>query len=105
MRATKIFGDCFFINPGARLAHYMSPVNRALLEGRYRRKLREYVVFFKKHGIGSAQWASLLWLLTGLWVEAIRSALRARNMDPLTGYFQGVRDGFRWEVHNEDAQR
>lgn len=102
MRAAKVFGDRFYINPSARLAHYMSPVNRAVLGVRYRRKLREFLVFYKKHGTGTGQLASLLWLLAGLWAEAMLAALRARNMGPLAGYLRGIWDGSRWAVRNED---
>lgn len=102
MRASNVFGDCFYINPGARLAHYMSPVNRAVLGNKYRRKLREFLVFYKKHGTGIAQLANLLWLLTGLWLEAMQAALRARNISPLVGYLGGVRDGLHWSVRRED---
>lgn len=103
VRAVREFGNCFFINPGARLAHYMSPANRAVLGSKYRRKLREFLVFYKKHGGGIVQLASLLWLLTGLWIEAMRTAYRARNQSPLTGYIKGVWDGIRWKVRSEDA--
>lgn len=103
MRAVRVFGNCFYINSGARLAHYMSPVNRAVLGNKYRRKLREFLVFYKKHGTGIAQFANFLWLLTGLWLEAVQAALRARNISPLVGYLRGVWDGLRWAVHSEDA--
>jgi GT2 family glycosyltransferase len=103
MRAANVFGDCFYINPGARLAHHMSPLNRAVLGKKYQRKLREFLVFYKKHGVGIAQLASLLWLLVGLWLEAMLAAFRARNMSPLTGYLRGAWDGLRWTVRNENA--
>ena len=98
MRAVVVFGDCFYINPGARLAHYMSPVNRAVLGNKYRRKLREFLVFYKKHGNGANQLAALIWLLTGLWVEAMLASLRVRNPDPVVGYIRGLLDGIRWTV-------
>lgn len=103
MRAVAVFGDRFYIHPGARLAHYMSPVNRAVLGNKYRRKLREFLVFYKKHGKGTAQLAALMWLLTGLWVEAMLTSLRARNPGPLAGYLHGVWDGVRWTVRSENA--
>lgn len=102
MRAEKEFGRCFYINSGARLAHYMSPTNRAVLGNKYKRKLREVLVFYKKHGAGIVQLLFLFWLLTGMWLEAVRTAVRVRNISPLTGYFYGVRDGVRWAVRNEN---
>lgn len=103
VRALRAYGPCFFINTGARLAHYMSPTNRAVLGNKYRRKLREYLVFYKKHGSGIVQLANLLWLLVGLWVEAMRTSLRARDISPLAGYLRGVWDGLRWKVRGEDG--
>lgn len=103
VRALRAFGPCFFINTGARLAHYMSPSNRAVLGNKYRRKLKEYLVFYKKHGNGIAQMANLLWLLVGLWIEAMRTSLRARDISPLVGYLRGVWDGLRWKVRSEDG--
>lgn len=103
MRATRAFGDCFFINPAARLAHYMSPANRAVMGSKYRRKLREFLVFYKKHGTGISDLASLAWLLVGLWIEATLTALRRSSPGPLLGYLRGVRDGLRWVVRREDA--
>jgi len=103
MRAVKAFGDCFYINPAARLAHYMSPVNRAVLGNKYRRKLREFLVFYKKHGTGVTQLAALIWLLVGLWAEAMLTSLRTRNPSPLAGYIRGVLDGLCWTVRNEEA--
>lgn len=103
LRASRVFGNCFFINPGARLAHYMSPVNRAVMGQKYKRKLREFMVFYKKHGTGVAQLAALMWLLIGLWAEAMLTSLRVRNPGPLAGYFRGVWDGVCWTVRSEDA--
>jgi GT2 family glycosyltransferase len=101
MRASSAFGECFYINPGARLAHYMSPVNRAVLGNKYRRKMKEFTVFYKKHGSGIIQLACFIWLLAGLWIEAIRSAFLARDMGPVTGYFVGIWNGLRWTVRDE----
>lgn len=103
MRTSYVFGESLYINPGARLAHYMSPVNRAVMGNKYRRKLREFLVFYKKHGTGPVQLISLLWLLTGLWAEAMVTTLGMRNVSPLTGYIRGVLDGLRWTVRHEDA--
>lgn len=102
MRATRIFGNSFYINTRARLAHYMSPVNRAVLGRKYRRKLREFIVYYKKHGAGVQQLACLIWLLVGLWIEAFLNVLSTRKIGPLAGYVMGVWDGVRWNVRGED---
>lgn len=102
MRAIHIFGNSFFINLRARLAHYMSPVNRAVLGKKYRRKLREFIVYYKKHGAGVQQLVCLIWLLVGLWIEAFLNALHTRKMGPLTGYVMGLWDGVFWKVRSKN---
>jgi GT2 family glycosyltransferase len=98
-RAVCEFGaGRFFINTSARLTHLMSPVNRARLAGRYERKLREFVVFYKKNRGQASSLANLLWLLVGLSFEAIVAAARARHIGPLSGSIKGLLDGIKWRV-------
>lgn len=94
-RAEARFGPRFFINPNARLAHNMSPLNRARLGERQRRKLREYVLFYKKRSAIPGALPNLLWLLPGLLLEALMQALSCRSLAPLKGYVAGLRDGVR----------
>jgi GT2 family glycosyltransferase len=102
-RAARVFGNRFFINPRARLAHYMSPVNRAVLNKKYRRKLKEFTIFYKKHGAGIFDASCFLWLLLGLWIEAMVNAIRSRKIGPVTGYGLGIWDGLCWSICCEDA--
>lgn len=97
-RAAARFGERFFINPAARLEHRMSAVNRAKAGPRQRRKLREYLVFYKKRRHESYALLSVLWLLLGLWLEALRDAASVRRIGPLIGYVQGIQDGLRWQL-------
>lgn len=97
-RAEARFGPRFFINPNARLAHNMSPLNRARMGERQRRKLREYLLFYKKRSATPGALLNLLWLLPGLLLEALLQALSCRSSAPLTGYFVGLRDGIRREL-------
>lgn len=98
-RAVQVFGPRFCINPNARLEHRMSPVNREVLGPRERRKLREYVLFYKKRATRPGSAFQLAWLLVGLFCEALVQSLRARSPAPLSGYFSGIADGMRWKLH------
>jgi GT2 family glycosyltransferase len=100
-RAVQRFGERFFINPNARLEHHMSPLNRALLGKRQRRKLREFLVFYKKRRRADGAGAALLLLLIGLLLEAGYQAAQARCLSPLAGYFLGLWDGVRWKLAAE----
>jgi GT2 family glycosyltransferase len=100
-RAAERFGERFYLNPAARLEHRMSPVNRELHGERQRRKLREYLVFWKKrtHQPGAA-W-SLAWLLCGLFAEALWQSIRALSPAPAIGFFRGIADGARWRLRGD----
>lgn len=100
-RAVQTFGAHFYINPNARLDHRMSPVNREVLGQRERRKMREYVLFYRKRAGRPAASLSFAWLLFGLLLESLVQCLRARNASPLTGYFTGIADGYRWKLRSE----
>ena len=97
-RAVQHFGERFCINPNARLEHHMSPLNRAVLGSRQRRKLREFLVFYKKRRRADGAGAALLLLLIGLLLEAAYQAVQARRLSPIAGYFLGLWDGARWQL-------
>lgn len=99
-RAAERFGDRFYINPNARLEHRMSPANRAVLGSRQRRKLREFLVFYRKRR-QSGRLAHALLLLAGLLLEAGYQAASERTPSPLAGYVLGLWDGLRWKLAQE----
>lgn len=96
-RVSRAFGPRLFINPNARLEHRMSPANRAVLGPRQERKVREFLVFYKKRR-GEARVRDLALIVTGLFLEAMFQALQQRSVDPVTGYFRGLWRGARWKV-------
>lgn len=105
-RAADHFGnEHFYINPNARLAHNMSPANRAVLEQKYARKLREFIIFYKKHASTPGAGLNLLWLLTGLFLETVLQSASARKISPLRGYFKGLLAGYQWRVRKEKSCR
>lgn len=99
-RAVAAFGNRFFINPNARLEHFASPLNRARMPARQRRKIREYLVFYKKRK--SLPWAfpALVWLLVGLFLETIIQSLRNSSPSLIFNYFVGLMDGIRWKLRS-----
>jgi GT2 family glycosyltransferase len=99
-RAVAAFGNRFFINPNARLEHFASPLNRARMPARQRRKLREYLVFYKKRKSWPWAFPALVWLLVGLLLEAIIQSLRHRSPNIVVNYFAGMMDGLRWKLRS-----
>lgn len=83
-----------FINPRARLEHHCSPVNRDFLGVRQRRKLIEYIVYYKKRRGWPGSTIALPWLLVGLFLEAVHQSLSARSISVLGGFFSGLIEGF-----------
>lgn len=97
-RAEAQFGSRFYINPNARLIHNMSPLNRARLGDRQRRKLREYLLFYKKRSAIPGAFLNLMWLIPGLFLEMLLQAITHRSFAPLMGFFAGIRDGARRKI-------
>jgi GT2 family glycosyltransferase len=103
-RAVQQYGERFFINPNARLEHHMSPVNRAAMGVRQRRKVREFFVFYKKRRGRLVDALAFAWLLCGLGIEACFAAVRHRSTLPLSGFLAGMGDGIRWRVRCPDER-
>ena len=93
-RVAKHFGNCLFINPNARLAHYCSPINRDVLDIRQRRKVRECFTYYKKRKDWPSAAISFYWLLLGMLLEAIFQSFSCLSFKPIQGYMLGLRDGY-----------
>ncbi|OUR64347.1 hypothetical protein A9Q79_07905 [Methylophaga sp. 42_25_T18] len=94
-RVEKHFGPHLYINPNARLVHNCSPVNRESLAPRHRRKLSEYIKYYKHRRNWTRAKSSLSWLLLGLFFESLFKTVLTHSFWPLKGYFLGIRDGFK----------
>ncbi len=99
-RVARHYGPHLYINPNARLAHYSSPVNREVLGPRQRRKMNEFIMYYKKRRDWPGANFALSWLMVGLFIEAIFQALKSRSVEVLGGYFTGVREGVSRKVSN-----
>jgi hypothetical protein len=97
-RVAHRFGPHLYINPNARLAHHMSAVARAAIGPRTRRKVREFVVYYKKNRGAGARPAHLALLLVGLALDALYQAVRHGAFGSVAGFFRGLWDGARWKL-------
>lgn len=100
-RVARVFGPRLYINPNARLEHRMSPANRAVLGARQERKVREFLVFYKKRRGEGARAAHLILLAGGLFLDAAYQSLQNRSLKPLPGFFRGLWSGARWKIIEE----
>ena len=94
-RVAQHFGPHLYINPNARLEHNCSPVNREALAPRHRRKLFEYIKYYKNRRSWSYATISLLWLLLGVFFESLFIVISTRSVWPLKEYILGVYEGFK----------
>ena len=97
-RVARRYGGRLYINPNAKLEHRMSPANRAVLGPRQERKVREFVVFYKKRRGEGARASHLALLAIGLFLDAAFQSARERSFAPVQGYFRGLWRGARWKV-------
>lgn len=92
-RAEEYFGARFYINLKARLAHNFSPINRIVLGELQRRKLTEFIIYYKKRSHYPYATISFFWLLLGMMLEATFQSLSSLSLGPIKGYFLGIRQG------------
>lgn len=92
-RAFHCYGAFFYINPKARLEHNCSLINRDLMDLRHRRKVVEFIVYYKKNRQRPFAFISLAWLLVGQCLDAFAQSIRVRSWKPILGTLRGVRDG------------
>lgn len=93
-RVAKHFGNCLYINPNVRLAHYSSQTNRDVLDIRQRRKVRECFTYYKKRKDWSSATISFYWLLIGMLLEALFLSFSCVSLKPIHGYLLGLQDGY-----------
>jgi glycosyltransferase involved in cell wall biosynthesis len=93
-RVAKHFGNCLFINPNVKLAHYCSQTNRDALDIRQRRKVRECFAYYKKRKDLPSAAISFYWLLIGMLLEALFQSFSCLSFKPIQGFLLGFIDGF-----------
>lgn len=98
-RSVAAFGvEHFYVNTAVRLEHYASSLNRARLGARWQRKLREYILFYKKNKETPGAHLDLVFLLAGLGLESLYAALRSVHHGPLVGAVTGLLEGVRYKL-------
>ena len=97
-RVYQFFGKYLYINPNARAQHKPSPINRAILGEKQKRKIVEYIMFYKNVTNGIKSFLALIWLLLGLFLETLYRSIKDFSFSVIFGYFSGLYDGIKKEV-------
>lgn len=97
-RVHKRFGNVMYINPNARLEHLSSPINRDVEGVRQKRKITEYILYYKKRRGSEFVSFPFLLLLFGMFLDALTRSIINRSADPLLGFFLGLYQGFKKKV-------
>ena len=75
------------------LRHHRSPVNRANAFLIWSRKIREYIVFYKKQKFSLVTLLSFTWLLLCLFTHSFFASLVHFQFDPFRGFLDGFHKG------------
>jgi len=75
------------------LHHHRSPVNRANAFLIWSRKIREYIVFYKKQQFSLVTLLSFTWLLLCLFTHSFFASLVHFQFDPFRGFLDGFYKG------------
>ena len=92
------FGNNLFINTRARLSHSWSEVNRDSLFPRNKRKIREFICFYKKRRMVGAGKCGFFLALLWFFGAALNESIKNRSLTPLSGYFVGFWAGIRTKI-------
>ena len=99
IRASDFFGkDKFVIATNICLVHLMSNINRDILEPRWRRKTNEFVLLYKKNKHKKYSLLNVIWLMIGLFFEAIYSVFTKMSFGPIIGFFKGLYIAINYEI-------
>jgi GT2 family glycosyltransferase len=98
-RVRSAFGDRLAILPAARLEHHFAPAGRASVGGREKRKVIEFITFFRTRPVKALDWLWLAWLLVGVAASAAATSIRMVSLRPLTGVAAGLVEGLRKCIH------
>jgi GT2 family glycosyltransferase len=100
-RVFRHYGNRLFINPNARLSHYFSPIGRSVLGVKQRKKIIELFTYYKKRKDWNWATSSFLWLLFGMFLDALNQSFINKSFSPLQGFFLGFIDGIRKKIINQ----
>jgi GT2 family glycosyltransferase len=82
-----------FINPNARAIHNHSVTNRASEADQEKRKIFEYISYYKKSKHNTLSYVHLAWLLLGLFLHVTFKSLQDGNISLIKAYLSGIKRG------------
>jgi GT2 family glycosyltransferase len=94
-RVRARFGDRLAILPEARLEHHFAPTGRAAMGTRERRKVIEFITFYRTRPTRAVDAAWLAWLLVGVGAAALATSVKHLSVKPLVGFVSGLLTGTR----------
>ena len=104
IRASDFFGkDSFVIATNIFLAHYMSNINRDVLQPRWMKKTNEFILLYKKNKYKKYSHLAVIWLILGLFFEAVYSCFTTFSFGPIFGFFKGVYSGINYDMNNSSS--
>ena len=93
MRVDEKFKNSLYINPGARLEHFWSPVNRDKELIRYEKKITENFIFFRGRPKTVVNYCCFSWLLFGFFIESAMLSAIGMTIVPLRLFLTGAVKG------------
>ena len=85
------FDGGLYLNPNARAVHNHSQINRASKYDQEKRKIFEYLAFYKKWKYSKYSLISLIWLIVGLFLHALYCSVSERNISPILAFWSGIK--------------
>ena len=99
IRASDFYGvERFVIVTNICLQHFMSNINRDILEPRWKRKTNEFILLYKKNKNKNYALISVIWLMVGLFFESLYSVILQRSFGPFVGFIRGLYEGIRHNI-------
>tara|TARA_B110000967_G_C18874201_1_gene557262 strand:+ start:1307 stop:2203 length:897 start_codon:yes stop_codon:yes gene_type:complete len=92
-RVACFYGKSLYINLNAKLEHNFSEINREYHGPRQYRKIREYVMYYKKRKSVNNSLIFFIWLMIGMFFEATYETIKIKSFSPIIGYFNGLYKG------------
>ena len=90
-RVSAQFPDSLFITSSARLEHHYSPLNREGQIKSVERKVREYLLFYKKNRSLRGSRIALSILMAGLFLDATVKSMVQLKIAYLNYFFRGIK--------------
>ena len=84
------FNGGLYLNPNARVVHNHSQTNRASEYEQEKRKIFEYITYYKKAKYEKFTYIHLVWLMFGLFLHILFKSIKTGNTTLIKAYFDGI---------------